>query len=182
MCSKSTFVLVLLAASFPVHLSGGTENALPDPMVLANGARVVTEADWQRRRNEMKKSLLHWQYGEVPPVPTVRVENMRIEKKSVEGLDATPTLITGELVFGPNDALRMSVGCWVPGDAKGPAPAILGIEPVWWPDPFLRHGIVARLLSRGYAFVGFDHNALGSYEDQPSTRLKTHIRMRVGER
>ena len=70
-----------------------------------------------------------------------------------------------ELIFGPQDTLSMTVGCWIPGDADGPIPAILAIEPVWWPDPFLRHGIIARILSRGYAFVGFDHNALASYED-----------------
>jgi hypothetical protein len=98
-------------------------------------------------------------------VPEVRTENVRVEEVSVEGLDAPPKRITAELVFGPRDTLRMTVGCWIPGDADGPTPAILAIEPVWWPDPFLRHGIIARILSRGYAFVGFDHNALASYED-----------------
>lgn len=158
--------IVLLLTALPTEAANGR---LPDPLVLKDGSRVVTKADWQRRRSEMTEILLRWQFGRIPRVPTVRVENMQVEKEPVEGLEVTPTLITGELVFGPRNSLRMKVGCWIPGDVSGPAPTILGIEPVWWPDPFLRHGIVARLLSRGYAFAGFDHNALSSYED-PTVR------------
>jgi len=150
-------------------LSGAAERVLPDPLVLTDGSRVVTKADWQRRRAEMTEILLRWQFGRIPPVPAVRIQNVQVEKRPVSGLDAAPTLITGELAFGPKDSLRMKVGCWVPSDVNRPAPTILAIEPVWWSDPFLRHGIVARLLSRGYAFAGFDHNALSSYED-PAVR------------
>jgi hypothetical protein len=113
----------------------------------------------------MTEILLHWQYGRPPAVPTARAENVQVETVPVEGLEAAPRRIMTELVFGPDDALRMTVGCWVPGEAKGRTPTILAIEPVWWPDPFLRRGIVRRLLARGYAFAGFDHNALASYED-----------------
>jgi (4-O-methyl)-D-glucuronate---lignin esterase len=159
-----TLATILLSVVLPALLGCAAET-LPDPMVFRDGRPVKTKADWQRRRHEMTEILLHWQYGHLPPVPAVRAENVRVEKVPIEGLDVTPRRITAELVFGPNDALRMTVACWIPGNAEHPAPAILAIEPVWWPDPFLRHGIVARILSRGYAFVGFDHNALASYED-----------------
>jgi hypothetical protein len=42
---------------------------------------------------------------------------------------------------------------------------ILAMEPVWWEEPFVKHGIVERVLARGYALAGFDHNALASFED-----------------
>jgi len=141
------------------------KQTLPDPLTFADGRGVVTPDDWQRRRREMTETLLHWQYGHPPAVPTVRAENVRTETIPVEGLERAPTRIMAELVFGPDETLRMTVGCWVPGDSEGPRPTILAIEPVWWSDPFLRRGIVARLLGRGYAFAGFDHNALASYED-----------------
>jgi hypothetical protein len=162
---RLTFTLVLLSLSSLASPGITAEPTLPDPLVLADGRPVVTQADWQRRRGEMTETLLHWQYGHPPAVPTVRAENVRVETVAVEGLEVAPTRIMAELVFGPGDALRMTVGCWVPGQAKAPAPTILAIEPVWWSDPFLRRGIAARLLSRGYAFAGFDHNALASYED-----------------
>ena len=162
---RSMLIAILLTVTSPAFLCGAARGALPDPLVLADGTRVATMADWQRRRREMTEVLLHWQYGRVPAVPTVRAENVRVEEVTVEGLKAAPKRIMAELVFGPNDVLRMTVGCWVPGDAEGPVPAILGIEPVWWSDPFLQRGIVARILARGYAFAGFDHNALASYED-----------------
>jgi fermentation-respiration switch protein FrsA (DUF1100 family) len=160
-----TLLTIVLLPTTLSQLLGYSAVKLPDPMVLQDGTRVKTVADWQHRRREMIEILLRWQYGRLPSVPEVRTENVRVEEVSVEGLDAPPKRITAELVFGPRDTLRMTVGCWIPGDADGPTPAILAIEPVWWPDPFLRHGIIARILSRGYAFVGFDHNALASYED-----------------
>lgn len=162
---RLTFMILLLSALWPTLNRVTAEPALPNPLVLANGQRVVTSDDWRQRRREMTDALLYWQYGRLPAVPAVRAENVRVETVTVEGLDAAPTRIMAELVFGPDEALRMTVGCWVPGDAKAAAPTILAIEPVWWSDPFLRRGIVARLLSQGYAFAGFDHNALASYED-----------------
>ncbi len=162
---RLTFIGLLLSALLSTVPCVAAEPALPDPLVLANGQPVVTPPDWQQRRREMTETLLHWQYGHLPAVPAVRAENVCVETVPVEGLQTAPTRIMAELVFGPHDALRMTVGCWVPGDAQAPAPTILAIEPVWWSDPFLRRGIVARLLARGYAFAGFDHNALASYED-----------------
>jgi len=144
-------------------------DVLPEVMVLADGTRVKTRADWRKRRGEMIEILQHWQYGHMPPVPAVRAENVRTEQVTVEGLNVPATRIMAELVFGPDDALRMTAGCWLPGRLEKSVPTILAIEPVWWSGPFIQNGIVKRVLSRGYAFAGFDHNALASYED-PNVR------------
>ncbi len=160
-----TFAMLLLSLACTASPGDQAKQVLPDPLIFNNGRRVVTRDVWQQRRREMMEILLHWQYGHCPPLPTVRSENVRVEVVPVEGLKPAPTRIMAELIFGPQDALRMTVGCWVPGEMKGPAPTILAIEPVWWSDPFLKNGIIARILSQGYAFAGFDHNALASYED-----------------
>ncbi len=91
----------------------------------------------------------------------------RREERSVTlpGLDLPARKITAELAFGPSNRLHMPVAVWLPSGVTSAVPVILAIEPVWWEGPFLRHAIVQRLLSRGYGFAGFDHNALASYED-----------------
>ena len=42
---------------------------LPDLFTFADGSKVKTKADWERRRTEMKKMLLYYQYGRIPPRP-----------------------------------------------------------------------------------------------------------------
>lgn len=116
-------------------------------------------------RGRVVEMMERWQYGRAPGVPAVEAEHVVEESVRVEGVEELARLVTAELVFGPERRLRMKVGCWLPGGVGGEVPVVLGIEPVWWPDPFLRRGVVRRLLSRGYGFAGFDHNALASYEE-----------------
>ncbi|MFM1944002.1 MAG: hypothetical protein RI897_2984 [Verrucomicrobiota bacterium] len=144
---------LLLVVSLWVHGAGGELPVMPR---LGSG-----ELD----RVKMVEVLERWQYGHAPDVPSFEVENLVVKEVRVEGVAGMARLVTAELVFGPRRELRMQVGCWLPGGDAAEVPVVLGIEPVWWPDPFLRRGVVKRLLSRGYGFAGFDHNALASYED-----------------
>ena len=70
-----------------------------------------------------------------------------------------------EQELDPTAVLTMQAGYWKPRDAAGPLPAILAMEPVWWQDPFIKNGIVERVISRGYVLAGFNHNDLASFED-----------------
>ncbi len=139
--------------------------ALPEVMRLEDGTPVTTPENWARRRAEMKSILLQYEYGHMPPLSSVRVEDLVTEQVTVEGLDGKATRIEATLVLGPKDAIRMKVGCWLPPKVTKPVPVLMAVEPVWWPDPFLRRGIIKRILARGYGFAGFDHNALASYEE-----------------
>lgn len=42
---------------------------LPDPFVLADGGRVKTKEDWERRRLELLRDAVGLEYGGMPPVP-----------------------------------------------------------------------------------------------------------------
>ena len=46
---------------------------LPDPFLFAGGGRVADRADWSRRRDELRRALAHYEYGELPERPN-RVE------------------------------------------------------------------------------------------------------------
>lgn len=49
---------------------------LPDPFLMDDGTRVATAADWEKRREEMYKSVVELQYGTQPPAP----EFLEVEK------------------------------------------------------------------------------------------------------
>ena len=155
----------ILAASLTGSAAHAHVPGLPEVMRLNDGTPVNTPETWAVRREEMKEIVLTHEYGHLPPVPKIRVEGLVSEEVTVQGLAEPTTRLRAVLVFGPEDGLRMDVGCWLPSDRQGPVPVVLGIEPVWWPDPFLRRGIIRRLLANGYGFAGFDHNALASYEE-----------------
>lgn len=113
----------------------------------------------------MLNTLLHWEYGTVPPVPSVEVVEQSREEVVLPDSGQAAVKVSAKLAFGPGNVLTMQVGCWFPKTPAGPFPVVLAIEPVWWEDPFLKNGVVQRVLQYGCGFAGFDHNALGSYED-----------------
>ena len=42
---------------------------LPDVFIFADGRKVETPEDWDRRREELKAALLYYQFGSMPPRP-----------------------------------------------------------------------------------------------------------------
>ena len=69
--------LVLLAASslclsadFPDFKSLPSRPELPDPLVMLDGTRVTTAADWNtRRKPELQALFQHYMYGYLPSKP-----------------------------------------------------------------------------------------------------------------
>lgn len=138
------------------------ESQLPDPLVMNSGKNVESAADWQARRAEMLETLQQWQYGHAPAVPPVSVHEAKTEDVFFPASGEWGRKTTVKLRF---NGLTMEAGYWMPRDAKGPLPVILAMEPVWWPDPFVKNGIVERVIARGFILAGFNHNDLASFED-----------------
>ena len=47
-----------------------SQEALPDPLVMASGRRVTTRAQWvNERRPELMTQFQHYMYGAIPPKP-----------------------------------------------------------------------------------------------------------------
>jgi hypothetical protein len=141
-------------------------SSFPSIFTADPGDDLAHSKRWERRREQLRNTLLHWQYGRMPPAPReFEVRDARSQHVHFKKYDLWGVLHTATLVCGPKQTIKMPVGFWRPRDADEPSPAILAMEPVWWPDPFQRWEIVPRVLKRGYVLAGFDHNALASYED-----------------
>lgn len=136
--------------------------AFPDPLMMNSGQRVRTPEEWALRKQEMRETLEHWEYGAAPPVPAVSVEDIQREDIHFAASNLWATKVTLRLAF---HGLSLQAGYWKPRDATAPLPAILALEPVWWPAPFEANHIAERVLSRGFILAGFDVNNLASYED-----------------
>lgn len=160
-------VALLLGTRCPVSRAEPSPEGASLPPVPGLGVqdRTLEGASWSTARARMIAILLDHEYGHSPPLPSFRVRDLATTEIQLEGLPRPARQTVANLVFGPDDRLVMKVGCWIPDASFQPCPAVLAIEPVWWPDPFQRRGVVQRALARGYAFAGFDHNALASYED-----------------
>ncbi|MCP4638988.1 MAG: SUMF1/EgtB/PvdO family nonheme iron enzyme [bacterium] len=67
---------------------------LPDLFTLADGRRVETREDWDRRRQELKAIIQYYQYGHVPPRPdrVIAVESSRRPHESGLGTLESVTL------------------------------------------------------------------------------------------
>lgn len=162
----SVFVLMCMV-SFPAA------GMLPDPLVMEDGTAVRDAGQWPARRLEMAGILEQFEYGRMPPVPDVTVVRVTVSDREIPGVGKT-RLTVAELAFGPDNTLRMTAAYWQCAGARDPQPAVLAIEPVWWEDPFVRNGVVQRVLSRGYVLAGFDPNALASYEE-PAERAAPDV-------
>lgn len=164
-------VLLVVNAAYPTFAEYPVE--LPDPMLM-NGLPVRTPEEWVLRRKELRDVLLRWQYGQAPPVPEIHAVATVSDEVQLPGLEKPVRKVMTTLRFGPDGALEMQACCWLPASSGEPVPVVLAIEPVWWEDPFVKNGILQRILERGYGFAGFDHNALASYEE-PTLRAAQDV-------
>ena len=95
---------------------------LPDLYTFANGKKVRTAADWQRRRVEIRKTLEYYATGQLPPAPG-NVKGEVLHTEAVLGGKARYQLV--KLTFGPEQKLSLHIGIFTPTNRKGPFPAII---------------------------------------------------------
>src|SRR3954471_24623488 len=64
---------------------------LPDPFLFADGTRVKSREDWERRRAELEAMILHYEYGQMPPAPgnTTAVELVSSGYKAMKDVTHT---------------------------------------------------------------------------------------------
>jgi hypothetical protein len=112
---------------------------LPDVMILNNGTKVTSQAQWQKRREEMKRTLAYYAVGQMPPAPG-NVKGR--ETKSETVLDGRVKYRLVHLTFGPAEKLGLDIGIFTPVSG-GPFPAIIlqsGAVPGATPLPRLPPG------------------------------------------
>ena len=94
---------------------------MPDVMVMKDGTRVTTRAQWAKRREEMKRILEYYAVGQMPPAPG-NVKGQELQSETV--LDGTVKYRLVHLTFGPEEKLFLNVGIFTPAKG-GPFPAII---------------------------------------------------------
>jgi hypothetical protein len=94
---------------------------MPDVMVMNDGTKVTTRRQWERRREEMKRTLAYYAVGQMPPPPgNVKGEDI----KSETVLEGSVKYRVVHLTFGPQGRLGMDIGIFTPRKG-GPSPAII---------------------------------------------------------
>ncbi|MEZ5355875.1 MAG: alpha/beta hydrolase family protein [Bryobacteraceae bacterium] len=93
---------------------------MPDPLVANDGTHITTQAQWRKRREEIKRVLEYYAVGRMPPPPG----NVRGERLKTEMLTSGVLYRLVKLTFGPGRKLNLHVGIFIPA-GKGPFPAII---------------------------------------------------------
>ena len=124
---------------------------LPDLFTFADGSKVKTKADWERRRTEMKKMLLYYQYGRIPPRPD-SVTAADIQRRPHPSGKGTMEFMT--LVIGSKRKLRMRILLNLP-KTPGRRPVILCEA-----GRLGRNRNVPMFLEAGYIFIEYARSDL----------------------
>lgn len=94
---------------------------LPDVLLMNDGTRVTTPAQWRQRREEMKRTLEYYATGQMPPAPG-NVKGTEVQAETVADGKVKYRLV--RLRFGPEEKLTLNIGIFTPAEG-GPFPAII---------------------------------------------------------
>jgi hypothetical protein len=148
--------------------------SLPDPLVMANGARVADAAAWRtRRRPEILKMYATEIYGRIPANTPKMTWEVTETDAAAKGGSATMRRVVGRIGTAA-DAPRVNMMVYTPAQAKGPVPLILivnfgggppvaGRPQMAFSDP----PVAAEILGRGWGY------AMVGYQDIQPDRLNT---------
>ncbi len=154
----SLILLGMMAASvtppsFPeaVNLPAVTE--LPDPFLLANGDRVHTRSQWREHRKTLLSSILHYEYGELPP----HTRKVTAYPKSERHLTNPDSLEQDMLIkIGEKENIQTRFFLTTP-DSEGPFPVIVTGDIGWGR---IKPEIVSEVVRRGFALAEFSREEI----------------------
>lgn len=119
----------MTAADLPDVSALPSQPELPDPLVMLDGTRITTVADWNtKRRPELKDLFQHYMYGYLPAKPKKMVVEQVLFTDD-RFLDGKATLSESRLAFfGPDLKHRLYVLLVMPNQRKGPVPVFVGMN------------------------------------------------------
>lgn len=117
----------LILASFLTVATDARANGLPDPLIATDGTKITTPGQWrEKRRPELLEFFTREMYGRSPGRPEKMISEVFDRDKDALGGKATRLQIA--IYPGGKAGPRMDLLVYVPNGAKGPAPAILGLN------------------------------------------------------
>ncbi len=164
-----SFITGLALASGITMLAAAA--GLPDPLIDEGGRKVTSVAQWEQRREEMKRIIEHHAIGHAPPPPGNGVAHELFSKPLAEG-KVTCRLV--HLAFGPDRQLGFDVAIFIPATTHA-SQAVFPtmVQPVSSPMPGTHSWdeVVTQFaepLRRGYAVAAFYYQQCGA--DVPDCR------------
>jgi len=111
--------------NLPDMTSLPAQSTMPDPLILLDGRRVASAAQWRsERRPELETLFQHYMYGNIPKRVPVKAVTRSVHRDFLEG-KATLKLITLETgTGGPAIDLLLVT----PNGRRGPAPVFLAMN------------------------------------------------------
>jgi hypothetical protein len=183
-CIVVTFLAALAAGAqtFPEVKDLPVRKEMPDVLTMWDGTKVTTPQQWQKRREEMKRILEHYELGHCPPPPG-NVSGQDLQSQTVR--DGTIKFRLVHLKFGPGEKLGFDVAIFTPAQGDGPFPTIInpsffatpGAAPIATASnsppartvtPDSGASSFTNLLRRGYAIVTYRYTQCG--EDNANFR------------
>jgi len=96
---------------------------LPDPFqFFGSDRRVVTKADWEKRREEIKAMVQFYEYGQGFPLPYNTIGEVTASNPRFGG---KATQYEVNLSMGPDHAVKADVKYMIPNSGKGPYPVLI---------------------------------------------------------
>lgn len=127
---------------------------LPDLFRFEDGRQVRTEADWQRRRRELRDLIVDLEYGGLPPTPSGVTGERLHTHKVARFLDASYTQY--RLVNNDAPAFHFRLDVLVPTGA-GPFPVVLTGDGCY---RFVTDELTVEILRRGFILAQFSRTAV----------------------
>jgi hypothetical protein len=94
---------------------------MPDVLVMNDGTRITTPAQWSQRRREIRRILEYYAVGAMPPPPG-NVKARVVSAQTV--LDGAAQYRLVHLTFGPGEKLFLDIGIFTPATGS-PFPAVI---------------------------------------------------------
>ena len=135
-------------------------DTLPDLFTMFDGTKVVTRADWSKRREELRKAFQYYQYGQLPPAP-VKARATEIFCHLI--LDKSVIYRMIRLEYGERGQITAYLYLAIPA-VSGSFPVVITGDRCW----YSRIDSCKQLTDRGYILAEFDRTC---FDHDDSNRL-----------
>ena len=114
------------AQAFPTFDKLPSETGLPDPLIMFDGAKVLSKDDWfKKRRPELKALFEHYMYGRMPAPLTI---SAKVNHEDAKAFGGKATLREVIIALGDSEQAKINLLLVVPNARKSPAPVFVGMN------------------------------------------------------